>query len=348
MVRQQVLVNYGIYKNYETLTKAIDIYKILNYYKSIKQNRNKGFVCRESLMKLLSNVNLTGFVGDFLYFTKENSGRGVGMLKERRMSKLFSENGKSITLALDGYYFSTKTSGVDKTISILPELIQNGLNAVIVTYGMAKMYEQSFLDLGVIVRADLSTNIFENTVPYTTELLSVEDTVRLAADGLVSMTFPGAENEANSHKIAWKIAKDSDYWNVPFMCETLPYSYHITVPESHQVETLASAARIGTELGADIIKTRLTGHPRDREIIESAKKPVLVLGGSETTEIYNYFQYAKHCMNVGAKGVAVGRKITLDPSPVGVVAGLNTIIHKNGTVDEAYEVYQSFTEKVVT
>lgn len=267
------------------------------------------------------------------------------MSKGRRMSKLFSSDGKSIILALDAYYFSTKTSGIEKTIQILPRLVENGLNAVITTYGLTKMYESEFSDLGVILRADLSTNIFKESVPYTTELHSVEDAVRLGADGVVSMTFLGSENEANSHKIAWELAKDADYWSVPFMCETLPYSYHITTTESNRVKELADAARIGTELGADIIKTRLTGQSQDIEIIEAAKKPVLVLGGPETNDIYGYFNYVKHCMDVGAKGVAVGRKITLNQSPVGVVAALNTIIHKNGTAEEAAEVYKMELER---
>lgn len=31
------------------------------------------------------------------------------MSKERRLSRIFAKDGKSVTLALDGYYFSTKT-----------------------------------------------------------------------------------------------------------------------------------------------------------------------------------------------------------------------------------------------
>lgn len=263
------------------------------------------------------------------------------MSKTRRMSQIFSNDGKSITLALDGYYFSTKTAGIDQTIALLPRLIENGLDAVIVTYGMAKLYAESFTDLGLVVRADLSTSVFDARIPQTTDLLSVEDALKLGADSVISMTFPGAEDEAASHKMAWDLAKAADHWNVPYMCETLPYSYHVTSPESNQIETIAAAARIGTELGADIIKTRLTGNPEDVRIIEAAKRPVLVLGGPKTDNILDYFKYVKHCMDVGAKGVAVGRNITLDENPMGVVAGLNTIIHQGGTAEEAFRSYQS-------
>jgi fructose-bisphosphate aldolase, class I len=268
------------------------------------------------------------------------------MSKTRRMSQIFSNDGKSITLALDGYYFSTKTAGIDQTIAILPQLIENGLDAVIVTYGMAKMYASAFTNVGLVVRADLSTSVFDARIPQTTDLLTVKDALKLGADGVISMTFPGADDEVLSHKMAWDLAKGADHWNVPYMCETLPYSYHVTIPESNQIETIAAAARIGTELGADIIKTRLTGDQEDRRIIEAAKRPVMVLGGPKTDNIHDYFKYVKHCMDVGAKGVAVGRNITLDENPIGVVAGLNRIIHQNGTAEEAYQTYQSSFELI--
>ena len=44
-------------------------------------------------------------------------------------------------------------------------------------------------------------------------------------------------------------------------------------------------------------------------------------------------------MQVGAKGVAVGRNITQDPRPEKVVAGLNAIIHENATAEDAYSLY---------
>jgi len=301
--------------------------------KSFLVNRNMPFLAGTTILALAREV----WQGNMLE-------RETEMSKTRRMSRIFSHDGKSLTLALDGYYFSSKTVGIDKMINILPKLIENGLDAVIVTYGMAKMHAESFADLGLVVRADLSASVFNPSIPNTIELLSVEDAIRLGADGVISMTFPGADDETESHKIAWNLAKASDHWNVPYMCETLPYSYHVTSPESNQIETIAAAARIGTELGADIIKTRLTGEPDDAKIIKAAKRPVLALGGPKTDNILDYFVYVKHCMDVGAKGVAVGRNIILDENPIGVVAGLNIIIHKNGTAKEAYMVYQNSLE----
>ncbi|MFD2628936.1 class I fructose-bisphosphate aldolase [Oceanobacillus kapialis] len=263
------------------------------------------------------------------------------MSKERRMSRIFAKDGKTITLALDGYYFSTNTQGIDRTIDNMPELIENGLDAVLVTYGMAKTYEKAFADVAMLVRADLSTAVFDKTVPNTTDIHTVEDALKLGADGVITMTFPGAHNEGVSHKIAWDIARAADEWNVPYMCETLPFGYPVTTPESNQASVIASGARLGTELGADIIKTRFSGEPEDAEIVKAAQRPVVALGGPKTESILDYFKFVQHCIAVGANGVAVGRNITQNENPAGVVAGLNVIVHENGTAEEAYEAYKN-------
>jgi len=263
------------------------------------------------------------------------------MEKTRRMSRIFAKDGKSITLALDGYYFSTKTKGIDETISQLPGLIENGIDAVLVTYGMAKRYAEEFSDIGMLVRADLSTSVFDPSVPYTTGIITVEDALKLGADGIISMTFPGASNEVSSHRIAFDLARQADHWNLPFMCETLPYGYAVTSEASNRPDVIASGARLGAELGADIIKTRFSGNKEDEEIVRLANRPVLALGGPKTGHILDYFTFVRHCMDVGAKGVAVGRNITQDENPAGVVAALDVLVHQNGTAQEAYEAYQS-------
>ncbi|STU71666.1 putative phospho-2-dehydro-3-deoxyheptonate aldolase [Klebsiella pneumoniae] len=117
------------------------------------------------------------------------------MSKERRLSRIFAKDGKSVTLALDGYYFSTKTNGIDNTINQLPALVEHGLDCALVTYGMLKNYREALNSVPVVLRVDSTVSIFDNTVPDTTPVFSVEDALKVAAEGVVCMTFPGAFNE---------------------------------------------------------------------------------------------------------------------------------------------------------
>ena len=109
--------------------------------------------------------------------------------------------------------------------------------------------------------------------------------------------------------------------------------------KSNDPASIAAGARIGTEQGADIIKMRLTRKPEDIQVIQSAKKTVIAIGGPKADDMLEYFMFIQHCIEVGAKGVAIGRNIVQNEDPADFVAGLNKIIHLNGTAEEAYQVY---------
>ena len=104
------------------------------------------------------------------------------MSKERRLSRIFAKDGKSVTLALDGYDFSTKTNGIDNTINQLPALVEHGLDCALVTYGMLKNYREALNSVPVVLRVDSTVSIFDNTVPDTTPVFSVEDALKVAAE----------------------------------------------------------------------------------------------------------------------------------------------------------------------
>lgn len=261
------------------------------------------------------------------------------MSKTRRLSKIFGGDGKSITLAIDHYFFTKGTDGIDEAIEMIPELAELGLDAVLVTPGIASIYEEQLSRVALILRADISSDIFNPMVPGVHGLLSIEEAVKIGADGVICMTFPGSAFEYTTHKFTAELSAQSKLWNMPLVVETLPYSYPVTSPESSSIEAISSAARIGTELGADIIKTRLTGVPEDSLIIKKAMKPILVLGGPKSESHQDFFGFIEHCMKVGAKGIAVGRNVWKDKHPKQMIAALNHIVHCNGTAAEANDIY---------
>ncbi|WP_332237263.1 class I fructose-bisphosphate aldolase [Sporolactobacillus sp. KGMB 08714] len=266
------------------------------------------------------------------------------MSKQRRLNQIFGKEGKAVIAALDGFGFSMNTEGVDYTVEHLNELVKNGLDAALVTYGQAKTYEKVLSQIPIILRVDDSINVYDPTVPETYQFFSIEDAIRLGAEGVVCMTFPGTDKEKEGHKMVARLAKESEKWDLPLIVETLPYGYPITTKESNDPKYIATAARISAELGADIIKTRFSGGDGDKQIVEDASRPVIALGGPKTDTL-TYYKFVEHCMKVGAKGVAVGRNITQNESPVGMVAGLNVLVHRSGTAEEAYKAYNEATSQ---
>lgn len=260
-------------------------------------------------------------------------------MKTRRLSRLF-QNGRSLNLALDHHFFTDQTMGIDRAASMIPALREAGLDAVLVTKGIAKMYANELKDVGVYLRVDIATSIYSSSVSRVSPIATVEEALALGVEGIVCMTFPGSEEEYETHRFVSELSEQADRWNLVLLVESLPYTYAITTPESNSAQKIAAAARIGVELGADVIKTRLTGTEDDRLVIEQAKKPVLVLGGPPTNDKESFFSFIEHSIQIGAKGVAIGRNIWGDKHPLGMIKALNAIVHQNQSAKEALKIYQ--------
>lgn len=258
----------------------------------------------------------------------------------RRLLNLFAEDGRSLTLALDGPAFSSNTAGVDAAAAQVSAMAEVGLDHVLVCHGQARRHPEWFRDVAMSLRCDATTSIYDAAVPGTVLNFDVEDALGLGADGVVLMNFPGARNEAQTWEYTSRLAGQAQRWNMPLIVETLPYGYAVTGPESEDPGHIAAAARTSVESGADVIKTRFSGTDGDTEICESVDVPVLALGGPKTSTA-DYFRFVEHVMKCGAAGVAVGRNITQDPHPLRLVAALDVLVHDGGSADQALSVYES-------
>lgn len=263
--------------------------------------------------------------------------------KLRRLNQIFASDGRAVVAALDGFVFSKATTGIDATSARIARLVDAGLDAALVTYGQAQTYEHELTKVTTILRVDASTDVYDPSIPKTAAFFDVNDALKLDAAGIVCMTFPGADSrESESHQMLARLARQAAEWSMPVIAETLPFGYPITSTQSDDPHYIAAAARFSAELGADIIKTRFTGTADDALIVKNASRPVLALGGPKTDTL-TYFKFVYHCIEVGARGVAVGRNITQDPNPVGMVAALHALVHENVKPELAFDIYKNLS-----
>ena len=87
-------------------------------------------------------------------------------------------------------------------------------------YGHSKA--EYFSAVGMCLRVDVTTGVFDPSVPDNMPAFDVTDALKVGADGVVIMNFPGAHNERSTNEFAARLAQQCDAWNVPFMCESLP------------------------------------------------------------------------------------------------------------------------------
>ena len=217
--------------------------------------------------------------------------------------------------------------------TVLSSIIRGGADAVLLSYGVAQKYGEILKGTGLIVRLDGGSTCLSNR-PGGSLLYSVEDALRLGADGVACMGFPGAENEGETLGNLAQVAAECSYWQVPLMAEMLPGGF---APDpSNTLENIKLVSRIGAELGAHIIKTTFAGSQGEfKEVVTGCFSPVVVLGGDKTNDIKGLFKTIEQALAAGAAGVAIGRNVWKSREPERITRALVELVHNQKKADQA-------------
>jgi len=258
--------------------------------------------------------------------------------KTRRMQHIFREDGRSLIVAMDhGTYMNVLPQAADPG-KLIKEFRAGGADAVLTTMGIASTYAQEIGPLSLILRVDGSGSHLDRSMSFD-QRFTVENALRLGADAVAVMGFPGVNDDETLRTLA-HVASQCDEWNMPLLGEMLPGGFD---PSFHTPENITVSARIGAELGADIIKTTYTGDIASFKTLTSGVFcPVVVLGGGRKESDEELLQMVHDSIQAGASGVAVGRNVWQHGNVRGIVSALAAVIHEGATVKQALERLHTF------
>jgi DhnA family fructose-bisphosphate aldolase class Ia len=258
--------------------------------------------------------------------------------KTRRLGHIFRQDGKTLIVAMDHALFSGLVEGLEKPGELIQEVRKGGADAILTTFGVSQRFAEEIGSMGLILRVDGgSTSLAQEPGPLNL-VYSVRDALRLGADAVGSMGMPGSQFEAQTLPYLSRLVSECAEWNVPVMAEMLPGGFE-NPAEMWTAENIGHACRIGAEMGVDFIKTTYSGEINSfRKIVEQVYVPIVVLGGSKSSDPQHLLQVIFDAMQAGASGVAVGRNICCYCEPAKITAAIAAIIHQDATVDEAVQV----------
>jgi len=220
---------------------------------------------------------------------------------------------------------------------VLEAVVAGGADAILTTPGMARQFSHHLKSIGLILRVDGGSSELGSEPDRYQLLYSVEDALRLGADAVACMGFPGTPHETLTLGNVAALAGHCQSWGVPLMAEMVPGGFSNFA--LHTPENIRLAVRIGVELGADFVKTEFTGSAESfRPVTENCYRPVLVLGGSKKDDERALFMVVKSALEAGAAGAVIGRNIWGHAHPRAMVMALSQMIHRDASVDEALDV----------
>ncbi len=129
-----------------------------------------------------------------------------------------------------------------------------------------------------------------------------------------------------------KIISDAHAWGIPVMGEMVPGGFD-SPDHMRTAESISIASRIGAELGSDWVKIPYA--EGFEEVTSTCYVPAVILGGAKKGSERGMLEKIRTALDVGAKGVAIGRNIFQADDPQAMTAAVAALIHENVSVDEA-------------
>ncbi|MCL2134859.1 MAG: 2-amino-3,7-dideoxy-D-threo-hept-6-ulosonate synthase [Candidatus Bathyarchaeota archaeon] len=254
--------------------------------------------------------------------------------KNRRMKRIFQQDNRTIIVPMDHGVTCGPIQGITNMQQTINQLLKGGVDAVLLHKGIAKTVDTTGTSLIVMLNgmSNLNPNM-NNKV----QVCSVQEATRLGADAVSVHVNVGAQDEDKMLSTLGKIANECDKFGLPLLAMMYPRGPKIA--NEHALEAVAHAARLGAELGADIIKTNYTGTIDSfKQVTESCPVPVLIAGGQKCKTIEEILQITNDALKAGAAGLSMGRNIFQWDNQALIVKALSAIIHKGASTEQAQKI----------
>lgn len=243
--------------------------------------------------------------------------------KERRMRRLFrGTHQHCLMVPLDHGPWLGPIKGIDRPLSIVQQVVAGGANALLLTPGLARLVEPEQSFAGLVLRVSITLGLAPEA-RQETPVATVESALRLDADAVAVSIFFGRGGEVETMRFLGNLAERCQRFGMPVLAEMMPAQ-----EQAYQPAAIAHAARIGFEMGADIIKTNYCGDVAAfRDVVATCPVPILVAGGPRNGEAGdNTLQVVRDVVAAGAGGVAIGRRVWQNENPQRLVQEMHAIL----------------------
>jgi predicted phospho-2-dehydro-3-deoxyheptonate aldolase len=254
--------------------------------------------------------------------------------KKIRMERIMDrETGKTVIVPMDHGVTIGPVAGLINLQETVNAVANGGANAFVVHKGVAEAgHRRGGKDVGLIIHLSASTWVAPDP-NCKTMVCTVEEAIKLGADGVSIHVNLGAEDERSMLKDLGNVGRVAMEWGMPLLA--MMYTRGPKVKNEYDVKLVKHAARVGAELGADIVKVVYTGSAESfREVVEGCFVPVVIAGGEKMENDEDIFEMVKGAMVAGAAGVSIGRNVFQHKDPMKIVKAISNIVHNGYTVEE--------------
>ncbi len=261
---------------------------------------------------------------------------------ENRMSQLIQADGRCMFLPIDHGYFLGPTSRLEQPGKTIEPLLPYS-DALFATRGVVRSAVVPQNAKPLILRVSGGTSMVGADLANEGITTCMEEAIRLNASAVGISVFIGSEYERQSLLNLGKLVDEGERYGIPVMAVTAVGREL----EQRESRYLALCCRIAAELGAKVVKTYWCADGFDK-VVEGCPVPVVMAGGPQADSELQVLDFVHDGLQRGAIGINLGRNIWQSEHPVPMIRALRHIVHENGSVQEATEIFKSLATAEAT
>ncbi len=258
--------------------------------------------------------------------------------KQIRLERIINRHSKrTIIVPMDHGTTVGPIDGLEDMRHVVNDMAEGGADAVLMHKGLIRCsHRASGKDVGLIIHLSASTALSPN-VNKKVLVASVKEAVSYGADGVSIHVNLGATDEDRMLTDLGRVANSCQKWGMPLLA--MLYARGPEVINGYDAATVAHCARVGNELGADIVKVVYSGSIENfAQAVDGCCIPVLIAGGEKMHSTRDFLQMVYDSIRAGGAGLSVGRNVFQHPKRIQLVRALRAIVHEEASVEQALAI----------
>ncbi len=260
--------------------------------------------------------------------------------KKIRLERIIDrDSGRTIIVPMDHGVTVGPIEGLIDMRQTIGKVVSGGANAILIHKGIVRAgHRETGKDIGLIIHLSGGTSMSPD--PNAKELVcSVEEAIKLGADAVSVHIKLGAESDKDMLGQLGYVSERCMEWQMPLVA--MMYTRGPNIKDEYDVANVKHAARVGAELGADIVKVVYTGSIESfSEVVQGCPVPVVIAGGEKMDSDKDIFKMVDGALKAGAAGLSIGRNANQHAKPEKMIEALSKMVHENVDIDDAMALLQ--------
>jgi fructose-bisphosphate aldolase/2-amino-3,7-dideoxy-D-threo-hept-6-ulosonate synthase len=256
--------------------------------------------------------------------------------KDVRLANIINrKSGKQVCIAMDHSPAIGPVEGLVDVSTAIRSVCAGKPDTIFAHYGIIRKTLPILIDAQVPFLLSISTATTLSPDPSHVFLVdSVLHAVQIGASGVSMRIFVGSEHEVDMLKDLSFVIAECEQYGMPVMAMMYPYGQ----ADNFAPKVLKHAARIGAELGADIVKTYYSGDAESfSEVTASCPVPIVMSGGPKAENSVDFLSNLRGAIDGGALGVAVGRNAWQHEEPASMIQAIKNVVHNGLPAQKAFD-----------